>query len=89
MKYPKIILILLFVSIFCDTYSQEKLKFKMGTGIVNQYGNIGIGGESGFEYLIIKKIYIGLKLGYSNSSDANVNITSDSYNHVESNKNWE
>ena len=82
MKYPKIILILLFVSIFSDTHSQEKLKFKMGSGIVNQYGNIGIGGESGFEYRIIKKFYLGIKLGYSNSSDAKVNITSDSYNHV-------
>jgi len=82
MKYQIIILILLLTTTNSNIHSQEKLKIKMGTGIVNQYGNLGIGVESGFEFRIIKNFYIGLKLGNSSSSDANVNITSDSYNHV-------
>lgn len=82
MKHKNIILILLLITTFSIAHSQEKLKIKMGTGIVNQYGNIGIGVESGFEFRIIKNLYLGLKLGYSSTSDANVNITSDSYNHI-------
>ena len=82
MKHQIIILFLLLITTFSKTHSQEKFKIKIGTGIVNQYGNVGIGGDSGFEFKIKNNFYLGLKLGYSNSSDVNVNITSDSYNHV-------